>query len=133
MIKWEKDPFASIANVKGALRRKILRKAIAQAVKILRPQLKAAVPVQSGATKKSIGQKLYTSRRKSVVGVIGARASIAMTYRGRERRPSKYFHIVNRKTHVAEMVFNAHKARVMQLMEQICERELAAAIAAGKA
>jgi hypothetical protein len=141
MIDWQPNPIAVLDNVKGALRRKILRKAINRGVKILRTPLKAAVPSESGALGKSIGQKVYTSRRKAVVGVVGARTAIQATFRGRVRVPAKYLQLIDKGTaerqtkaghrtgrvigrNFMDRVYSAHVNQAIGAMRQVTAEEL---------
>ena len=130
MIDWQKDPFVVLDNVKGALRRRILRKAINRGVKILRVPLKAAVPVKSGKLKKGVAQKVYTSRRKAVVGLVGARASIAphlhLVDKGTKDRQTKSGHRTGRVIgkRFMERIYGSHVNQAIDTMHQVVAEEL---------
>lgn len=82
----------SLQAVSEKLRADIYRKAVEAAAKPLVQAVKAAVPVDSGATKKAIGIKYKKYRKGSIsVAIIGARAGQAkqvwrsFTKRGKQR------------------------------------------------
>lgn len=130
MIEWQKNPIEALDNVKGALRRRIMRKAINRGVKLLRSPLKATVPVARGRLKKAVAQKVYTSRRKTVVGLVGARKNLGphlhLVDKGTAERETKTGH---RTGHVTgqdfmEPIFAAHKNQAIDTMRKVVADEL---------
>lgn len=130
MIEWQKNPIAALDNLKGALRRKILRKAITRGIRIFRGPLKSAVPVDKGKLRKGVATKVYTSRRKAVVGLIGARVSIAphlhLVDRGTKDRKTKSGHRTGRVIgqHFMDHVYATHHTQAIDTMRQVCAEEI---------
>ena len=90
--KWERDPVVILDNLKSAVKRRVLRKAMGKAARAMRKALKAASPVRKsrgvnaipgGTLKQSIDYKVYTPKRQDVsVGVIGAKSSVKKRIQG---------------------------------------------------
>lgn len=64
----------SLANLKGAVQRRLVRGALTAAARVVAKEMKALAPRDSGLLKKSIGQVVRTYRNKGVtLAVIGPR------------------------------------------------------------
>lgn len=94
--------FGKLDGLKGSLQRKILRRAVTDAAKVVRDRAKANVPIQSGLLRKSIGTKIKTYKTGVVVAIIGARTGFKreVTVKGPRgsytqlRNPVYYAHLV---------------------------------------
>lgn len=130
MIDWRKDPYVALDGLKAGLRRRILRKAITRGVKVLRTPLKGAVPVDQGKLKKGVASKVYTSRRKSVAGLVGAKANIAphlhLVDQGTVERQTKSGHRTGRVMgqKFMERIYAAHHTQAMGAVRQVCTEEI---------
>lgn len=130
MIDWPKNPIPVLNGLKGALQRKILRKAIRRGIKLFRAPLKAAVPVDKGRLRKGVATKVATTRRKSVIGLAGARMAIAphlhLVDQGTVERRKKSGHRTGRVAgkHFVERVYGAHVNQAIAAMNQVAAEEL---------
>lgn len=94
-IRGAKELERKLLSLERKSARKVLTSAVRGASAEPRKDVRRNVPVESGALKKSIVNKVKRYRRGAfVLGVIGARSDRTTTFRGRERRPSKYFHLI---------------------------------------
>ncbi len=94
-IKFQIDPIKELDTLKKAVQNRILRKAIRAASGILRDDLKASVPVKTGALRTSISTKIGTTRRKDVYGLVGPRSKYQKVVKGRTYRPAWYASLLN--------------------------------------
>lgn len=70
--------------------------AVTAAAKPMKPALKALAPRESGLTKKSIGTKIKTYRSDAgtiAAAIVGARVDTQGVYKGKTRKPAKYWHL----------------------------------------
>ena len=82
-----------------ALERRIkrggMRAALTKATTPILRQAKAMAPRESGLLRKSLKRKVKTNTRSDTITVIiGADKSVKGTYKGKERRPARYLHLV---------------------------------------
>lgn len=85
---------------KTAKKRAITQKAVKAGAKLVQQGAKSRAPKRSGALKTSIGIKAGKGTKGKTIAfaVIGARAKVERTYKGRIAKPSKYAHLVEKGT-----------------------------------
>src|SRR5262245_15042321 len=81
---------ARLAQLKQSLRKKILRRALGKAARLVAKVAKSLAPVSSGAVKKALGSKVYS--KKNVVGLIGARTGFEQIIDGKKVDPVRTTH-----------------------------------------
>jgi len=102
----------------GALKRGIARRIVSRASnKVIGPVAKAAkrnCPVDTGLLKKSIGKRTKTYRGSgAVVSVVGPRKGFAgQDAQGRQKDPTKYAHLAERKHGFLKAAWKAHESRL---------------------
>jgi hypothetical protein len=110
-LKGDLDIDKKLDNLLGAVRNKHLKRAFRAATKEILQKAKGLVPVRSGALRKSLSTKVDASRdRSSVYGLVGARSKFTATYNGQKIRPSRYSHLVQKKTPFLTTAFNRPQA-----------------------
>ena len=86
-----------LLGLKQSLRNRALRPGVTKAARAIAKAVKAALPRgPTGLLRKSIGQKVFTSRSRGVMGLVGARTGFAATVNGVKVDPTKYLHLVER-------------------------------------
>lgn len=89
---------AVLAGLKQSARNKLLRPGVGKAARLVARAAKAAAPKgPTGQLKRAVGSKVATTRKGTVVGLIGARTGYRVVdERGRAHDPAKVVHIVER-------------------------------------
>ncbi len=83
------------ANLERRIKRGGLRMALTKATADIVKRAKALAPRESGMLRKSIKRKIKTNtRRDTVTVIIGSDKSVHGTYKGQERKPARYMHLV---------------------------------------
>jgi hypothetical protein len=86
--------------------------------------------VDKGNLKKSIAQKVYTTRRKAVAGLAGGKVKLGphlhLVDKGTAERQTKSGKRTGRVAgmNFMEQVFNAHKHQAMGVIERVVAEEL---------
>lgn len=90
------DPITALRELKGAVQRRVLRKAIRNGAKPVIDAMRALAPKDTGTLKKSIGSRVTTTRKKQVVAIIGPRRRFTRVVKGRTYTATKYRHLVEK-------------------------------------
>lgn len=95
-MQWQIDPRLTIDNINKSVRRKLLRRAMTGATKIMRRALKKKAPVRQatgpnaikgGTLKRSIDSRVYRPKRgEAAIGVIGPLKSVRKKIAGVRQR-----------------------------------------------
>lgn len=90
------DPVVALKELKGAVQRRVMRKAVRAGAKPLVAAMRAAAPKDTGTLKKSIGVRITTTRKKDVVAIVGPKRRFVRVVRGRKYVATKYRHLAER-------------------------------------
>lgn len=114
-----------LGKLKGALARRILRKAITEASRELLKHLRVRTPVQTKSLQKSQAQKVKTYRGSgATVALLGPRADYTRTIKGKKYRPVRYAHIVEEHVRFMKRTWSAYRALAQEMVRQRIQQEL---------
>ena len=91
------DVLARIRELPGKPMRRVLRKGIRAQAAVVRKAAKRKTPRRTGALRNAIGTKVVTTKKKQVVGIVGARTGqryIRTDDKGQKVNPVRYIHLV---------------------------------------
>lgn len=95
----DRDPTKALDGLKKAVQNKIVRRAIRSASAPVKKAIKQQSPKESGALKKSIANKMRTTKGGAVVyNVLGPKRKYSMEFKGKIRKPEKYARLVEKGT-----------------------------------
>ena len=100
-----------------ASRRRVMRPALAKAIKIVLKAAKADIPPgtfedSSGATRRSLGSKIGLGKH-GVFAVAGARIGVGgRMHKGRWREPARYLHLINKWLPFIEASLDEHVGEI---------------------
>ena len=95
--------FAELRGVDAKVRKKILRKAVGEASKIVLRDAKSRVPVATGQLRKSLGRRVKTYRGSGVVVVlVGPRTGFKTQVGDKTVNPTQYAHLVEKGTRAVQ-------------------------------
>lgn len=118
-----------LAGLKAGIRNRVLRSAVTKAARLVKKDIKAAAPVDSGAMRASIDQKIITKNDR-VTAVIGPRKDYVKQVGSQERKPVKYTHIFefgSKKQEAQPFVsptWESHRADYMAKMQDVITQEI---------
>lgn len=104
----DKKILRKLAHLKGAVARKIVRRAQSKAATPILKSAKRGVRVETKALKKSLGRKTTTYKNATVVTLIGPRTGHKDGETGRV--PTRYAHLVERRYPYLRPAYDSNKA-----------------------
>ena len=104
------------------------KRAVRAACKQIVADVKARVPIDSGALRQSISSKVDAVRGETVVyGVVGPRSKFVKVIKGKPRKPSHYAHLIEkgrfRRPFLAP-AWQANSERYLETMQEVLKQEI---------
>lgn len=113
----------AMESLKLGVKNKVTRQAITAAIKPLVKQVKAVMPVDTGALRTSISSKVRTYRERQVtVGIVGARTD----YTKKGRRPVRYLNIIEARTRIIKSLWAREGGAVQARITEEIRKRMAA-------
>lgn len=109
-ITGDKALLKKLNRLKGSTRKKVMRQAVAAAVRPIRSAAKSEAPVEFGVLKKRLTVKVKAYKSGNVFGMVSVSNEAKDEATG--RRPSKYLHLVTLGT-------KPHEIKVKQARELV--------------
>lgn len=117
-----------LSALKSNISRNITKKALRAGTKIVLQAVRQAVPVVSGALKKSLASKVDAKKGELVAfGIVGPRSKFVKVVRGVAKKPSRYSHFLESGRHPRPFLRPAWAAthqRAIEAMQTVLESEI---------